>query len=156
MITGSGSMMFTMKGQKSRKIVFILLLAFCGQVLASPFLNCCASLDQSKHSGHMPDSNMQHGMMMDVDSAMHSHHFDMNMASPVPTLQHEAGPSITTQTMSADCNHQCEFCLVSASSLVSHTELIFFFEESTQSVFVGARTYLSTLSDSLYRPPITA
>jgi hypothetical protein len=148
-------MMLIMKGHKSRQTVFILLLAFCGQVLASPFLNCCASLDQSEHSSHMPDSDMQHGMMMDVDPAMHSHHHDMNMASPAPALQHEAMPTIATMTMSADCNHQCEFCLAMASSLVSSAELFVFFEEPTQSGFRAVHTYLSTLSDSLYRPPIT-
>ena len=81
-----------------KKLAFILLILFCGQALATPFLNCCEELDGS----NMHDSSMQHSAL-----DMHKSH-------------HEKMPS----NSSFDCNQLCDFCAASILSLAKMSKTV--------------------------------
>ncbi|MDC0598313.1 hypothetical protein OAP18_00520 [Gammaproteobacteria bacterium] len=124
----------------AKKLVFILLFAFCGQMLASPFLNCCVE--------------MQHGQDTSSEMQQHtivSHNDEMQMAERDPAGSHE---STSVKADSTECNDLCSFCVVSNSTIVR--EPAAFNMAAGLAVNASNYAFFSTSShlDTPFRPPI--
>jgi hypothetical protein len=130
-----------MKKQNSRNIIFLMLLAFCGQVLAAPFLDCCDEMQIMSEDGDMV---LHHNLEMNMSVEMQHMDFD---------VEHNHADMFGDDANHA-CGFDCNFC--SATTLPLTEEL------GTQQILSSSKFSIynfilpSTKTDTPFKPPIAA
>ena len=127
-----------MRRSYPNSLLLLVLLFFCGQALALPFINCCHAAYVDVAMGDT-EGNAHHGMHMESSAIAQDQYVTLSAASD--------------QT---NCNHECASCLF--SSVINFTDAGVGASNAYKHHLIS--NYVFTISSAAlenpFRPPISA
>ena len=142
-------MMATMSRSWSRKIIFIVLAMFCGQVVAAPFLDCrgemIADWEKLDHQiVHVEHDVNEHAVEHSPNPVSHNEQ-DGHMGH-----QHNANDNMSMS--SSDCDCSCDVCF-GVAPIHSHLSQTFLANQSK--LLNNFQFFLPAFTlENPFRPPI--
>ena len=124
-------------------LMLLALLAFCGQIIAAPFLPCPNELAQQQPA---PKTDMHH------DMGAHAMHMDHAMHHTDDGSMHTANTPVHFH----DCDGFCSHCIGGVGAVVISSGDVGRIASEAPAVFPRMVFIPSPQLENLFKPPITA
>ena len=148
--------MLTMYFKKAHLFLSFALLIFCGQVLALPFMDCCANpQDKMNHSSDSSSSLVGSLEPLPFSGNSHKMH-SMSHVSGIDMMEYDnKGKNKVSENsiLKLGVDHSCTLCMVLSSAMSLENN-------SQQTVFRTSQVVMSLIGhaqsprlDNLFKPP---